>query len=119
MEGLLWQSTMGRDNHRERLVNRRPDSTMQPQDGPPPQPDERDLLAGVYIEIEAEEKVYLSPEDEKPKPSREPGWTPPTTDELAGVFVYVEGEEKIYLPPNSSPPGPPPEGTPPDPSTPR
>jgi hypothetical protein len=86
---------------------RRPEAIMQPQNGSSPRPDPRDELAGVYVEIEAEEQVFLPPSTGHPRPQREPGWTPPTTDELAGVYIYVEAEEQVYLPtspPNDSPP---------------
>ncbi len=71
---------------------------MQPQNGSLPHPDPRDELAGVYIEIAAEEKVLLPPDIGEPRCQREPGWTPPTTAELAGIYVHVEAEEKVYLP---------------------
>ncbi len=70
---------------------------MQPQNGSSPHPDPRDELSGVYIEIEAEEKVLLPPDIGEPRCQREPGWTPPTTDELAGVYFSIEAEERVYL----------------------
>jgi hypothetical protein len=89
---------------------------MQPQNGSARQPDPRDELAGVYVEIVAEERVFLPPDAGEPRPQREPGWTPLTTDELAGVYVCIEAEEKIYLPPSPQT-GSPPEAKPADPST--
>jgi hypothetical protein len=80
---------------------------MQPQNGPSPQPDPRDELAGIYLEIEAEEQVFLPPDVGEPRPQREPGWTPPTTDELAGIYLYIEAEEQVYLPPSAGTDSPP------------
>jgi hypothetical protein len=84
---------------------------MQPQDSSSPTPDPRDELAGVYVEIEAEEQVFLPPFAGEPRPQREPGWTPPTTDELAGVYIYIEAEEQIYLPHPPSADSPPEAGS--------
>ena len=88
---------------------------MQPHNGSSPPPDDRDELAGVYVEIEAEEKVLLPPGAGECRRQREPGWTPQTTDELAGVYISVEAEEKVYLPP-SLPTGSAPETEPAGPS---
>lgn len=86
---------------------------MQPQNGPPARPDPRDELAGVYVEIAAEEQVFVPPDAGEPRPPREPGWTPPTTDELAGVYFCIEAEEQVYLPP-TTPAGSSPEANPSD-----
>ena len=72
---------------------------MSSQDQPPPDRPTTDELAGVYVLIEAEERVFRTPPvGPTPTPST-PEAGPPTTDELAGVYVRMEGEERVFLPP--------------------
>jgi hypothetical protein len=66
-----------------------------------------DQLAGHYVVIEGEEKVYVSGVPHRSPPvKRGPGWIAPTTDQLAGAYVEIVAEEKVHLPP------PPPPSTP-------
>ena len=69
----------------------------------------RDQLAGVYVYIEAEEKLYFRPEDAPAgsSPAAEEEHRP-TREELAGVYVEIHGEEKVTIFPIELPPQTPP-----------
>jgi hypothetical protein len=79
---------------------------MSPQESPSPEhrPPTTDELAGVYVLIEAEEKVFPAALKGPVTPAAPGPHVPPTTDELAGIYVLIEAEEKVMLPP--PPPAP-------------
>src|SRR5262249_8714776 len=58
----------------------------------------REMLAGVYVRVEAEEDLTLRP-CQPPQPAASNGEERPTVDQLAGVYVCVEGPEDLTVHP--------------------
>src|SRR5262249_27987406 len=70
-----------------------------PQEGPAPE-----MLAGVYLYVEAEEDLTVRP-CQPPQPAADNGAERPTQDQLAGVYLRVEGPEDLTVhPPTCSTP---------------
>jgi hypothetical protein len=71
---------------------------MTSQADPSPDRPTTDQLAGVYVYIEAEEKVLLPSRDSNKKAETAREFQRPTTDQLAGVYVCIEADEKLTPP---------------------
>jgi len=61
------------------------------------------MLAGVYLEIAAEEDLTVRPY-QPPQPAADStadGPMPPTTDQLAGIYLHIEAPEDLTVYPRA------------------
>ncbi len=62
-----------------------------------------EMLAGVYVQVEAEEDLTVRPYQPPQTPSHSVahGAERPTADQLAGVYFHVEASEDLTVQPRS------------------
>jgi hypothetical protein len=80
---------------------------------PPPDRPTPDQLAGIYVCVEAEERVTVPPSNGLPGQAPPgPVALRPTADELAGIYVCIEAEEGVAVADRPPPQTPPSDGGP-------